>query len=78
MGVRSGTEGTDGVAVVKDYRTIPVLVSELRCKKHPRMRGLRRPRNRCERCLAIYEFAQRTGVREKRNPRKVVVETVTQ
>jgi hypothetical protein len=54
------------------------LVGELRCKKHPRMRGLRRPRNRCERCLAIYEFAQRTGVREKRRPRKVVVETVTQ
>lgn len=42
----------------------------LKCRKHSRFQGLRRPRNRCERCLAIYEYSYRTGVRETRTRRQ--------
>jgi len=77
----SGAEGTNPVAVEPIYldkhgkvdRGLLEAAMEtavLKCKRHPRMRGLRRPRNRCERCMAIYEYAQRTGVRETRKRRE--------
>jgi hypothetical protein len=79
LGTGSGPESADPVGVIyldkhgKVDRALLETVMEtavLKCKRHPRMRGLRRPRNRCERCMAIYEYTQRTGVRETRRGRR--------
>ena len=56
---------SEGVRFVDAREIVPVT-----CKRHSRYRGLRRPQNGCSGCMALYEYARATGVREKRQSRK--------
>jgi len=69
VGIRSGTEGP---------KSMGVNIGELAttCRTHKRFRGLRRPRNGCDVCIAIYEYAKKRGVKETRVRRKTYDEIV--
>jgi hypothetical protein len=46
-------------------------IAPVGCKRHSRYRGLRRPQNGCAGCMALYNYARATGVRETRKRRSV-------
>lgn len=54
LGVRGGTEVNAALGVVAS------------CNTHKRFRGLRRPRNGCPKCNAVYTFVKGSGVKERR------------
>lgn len=58
---------TAGLAITPFAEVIPT-----KCKKHSKFRGLRRPSNGCNSCMALYQYARATGVREtrKRKPKE--------
>ena len=58
-----------GVRIVDVDATTMQPVVAVKCKKHSRYRGLRRPSNGCKGCMALYEYARATGVRETRKKR---------
>lgn len=41
-------------------------MEEQRCDKHPKYKGLRKPKS-CEICMAIYEANKKLGIKERRN-----------
>lgn len=55
-----------GLAITPFAEVIPT-----KCKRHSKYRGLRRPQNGCVSCMALYNYARATGVREtrRRKPR---------
>lgn len=61
--------GTGDPTTVGQEVPIPAVEVNLHCKRHKLFAGLRRPRNGCVRCIAIYQYKQATGVRETRKRR---------
>lgn len=53
-----------------ELATMAQETAAVKCKRHSRFKGLRRPSNGCKGCMALYEYARATGVREKRASRK--------
>jgi hypothetical protein len=60
-------------SVAREDRPVVLYEAELanrRCGRHPKFKGLRKPRLGCEMCAAILKYNREVGLREHRGERR--------
>ena len=66
---------TEFLNQIRETQDAPT-VKPIKCRRHPNYTGLRKLRNACDICQAVYDYNRAYGIREKRNPMGPRVGTV--